>query len=86
MNKQYVEEHPEERLDIQRGLYPLSIPSNCIVKCDLFEYAHVYKMRNKNSNANPELRNMIENLTSQLGKAMILSDDKIREFLMNIPN
>lgn len=80
-----VNSEPNE-WDIQRGLYYLAIPSNFIAKCDLFEFAHIYKMRNKNTFAHPELRDMIESLTDQLAEKLFMTPDECREYLMKIPN
>lgn len=86
VNKTYIDAHPDEEQDVRRGLYNLAIPSSCIVKCDLFEYSHVYKMRNKSSHAHPELRDGIESLTSQLAEAFYMFDDEFRELLNSIMN
>lgn len=84
VNKTYIDAHPEESQDVERGLYMLSIPSNCIVKCDLFEFAHVYRMRNKNTHAAPELKDCIEDLVDQLQSA--LNVENLREYLAGIHN
>lgn len=86
VNQTYIDEHPEESQDVNRGLYTLAIPSTCIVKCDLCEFAHVYKMRNKDSTAHPELRECIESLTKQLANAFLLTYTGMRELLLEIPN
>jgi hypothetical protein len=80
-----LENEPNE-WDIRRGLYHLAIPSTFIAKCDLFEYAHVYKMRNKDTFAHPELRDMIESLTDQISYKIRMSPEEFREYLMSIPN
>lgn len=86
VNRSYIKKHPEEAQDVERGLYGLAIPSTCIVKCDLFQYAHVYKIRNKTTNAHPELRDMIESLTDQLADALNLTPEAMRAYLMGIEN
>lgn len=86
INSEYIEDCPKEEQDVRRGLYNLAIPSNCIVKCDLFEYAHVYKMRNKDTHAHPELRDLIESLTDQIGYALGFEPEDIREYLNAIMN
>lgn len=86
INKSYLDEHPEESQDVKRGLYNLAIPSTCIVKCDLCEFAHVYKMRNKDSHAHPELRQMIESLARKLAVALAIDYVDLRTLLLEIPN
>ena len=56
----YIREDLANNRDAKRGLYRLGIPSNFIFKCNLAQWAHVYKMRNKNSGANPEVKEVAE--------------------------
>lgn len=56
----YIREDLVNNRDAKRGLYRLGIPSNFIFKCNLAQWAHVYKMRNKNSGANPEVKEVAE--------------------------
>lgn len=86
INYDYIEKHPKEEQDVRRGLYNLAIPSNCIVKCDLFEYAHVYRMRNISTQAHPELKDLIEQLTDMIGIALGMSETGIRGYLDGIIN
>lgn len=79
----YVLEGMENNRDVLRGLYMLSIPSNFIFKCQLTEWAHVYKERNKNGTANPEVKEFCESVCDQL-EAMIPAFN--RELLEAIPN
>lgn len=79
----YVLEGMESNKDVLRGLYMLSIPSNFIFKCQLTEFAHVYKERNKNGTANPEVKECVEEICDQLEKAVPQFN---RELLMAIPN
>lgn len=65
----YILKGMENNKDVKRGLYMLSIPSNFIFKINLTEYAHVYKERNKNSGANPEVKTCIEKATDILNSA-----------------
>lgn len=65
----YILKGMEKNKDVKRGLYMLSIPSNFIFKINLTEYAHVYKERNENSGANPEVKTCIEKATSILDAA-----------------
>ena len=79
----YVLEGMENNKDALRGLYMLSIPSNFIFKCQLTEWAHIYKERNKNGTANPEVKEFCEAVCDQL-EAMIPQFN--RELLEAIPN
>jgi hypothetical protein len=62
----YIREDLKDDKDAKRGLYPLAIPSNFIVKVQYPELCHIVQLRDENSHANPELRNMIKSLKSQL--------------------
>lgn len=79
----YVLEGMENNKDVLRGLYMLSIPSNFIFKCQLTEWAHVYKERNKDGTANPEVKEFCEAVCDQL-EAMVPQFN--RELLAAIPN
>lgn len=62
----YILKGMENKPDVRRGLFYLALPSNCILKINLTEYAHVYKMRNKNGHAHPELQEAVEEICDQL--------------------
>jgi hypothetical protein len=62
----YVREEYKDDKDVKRGLYMLSIPSNFIFKTDLTEWSHVYKERNKNGTANPEVKECCEAIADAL--------------------
>lgn len=62
----YIRADEKDNKDVKRGLYTLSIPSNFTVQCNLTEFSHIYKLRNVESTANPEVQTMIEALASQL--------------------
>lgn len=62
----YIDRDYVNNKDVKRGLYMLSIPSNFIFKCNLTELAHIIKERDCNSNAAPELKEMIEDICEQL--------------------
>lgn len=79
----YVLENMKNNKDVLRGLYMLSIPSNFIFKCQLTEWAHVYKERNKNGTANQEVKDFCEAVCDQL-EAMVPQFN--RELLDGIPN
>lgn len=65
----YILKGMEDNKDVKRGLYMLSIPSNFIFKINLTEFAHVYKERNRNGTANPEVKDCIESGTDQIEEA-----------------
>ena len=79
----YIREDMKDDKDVKRGLYMLSIPSNFIFKINLAEWAHVYKMRNASTQANPEVKECCEQLTDLIQQAIPQFD---REFFMNIEN
>lgn len=58
---------PIER-DVRRGLVPLAVSSTFIVKCQITELCHVYRERNRNGNAAPELKDMIEMVVERISK------------------
>lgn len=62
----YIKEQYKDNKDVKRGLYMLSIPSNFIFKIDLTEWGHVYKERNINSSANPEVKQCCEAIADSL--------------------
>lgn len=62
----YILKSEQNNKDVKRGLYPLSIPSNFICKVNIPEFAHCVKERDINSNAAPELKEMVEELLNQL--------------------
>lgn len=79
----YVLEGMENSKDVLRGLYMLSIPSNFIFKCQLTEWAHVYKERNANGTANQEVKDFCEAVCDQLEAAVPQFN---RELLNTIQN
>lgn len=62
----YILKGMEKNKDVKRGLYMLSIPSNFIFRINLTEFAHVYKERNKDGGANPEVKMAVENMADLL--------------------
>lgn len=62
----YIREDLAENKDVRRGLYMLSIPSNFIFKVNLTEWSHVYKERNKDGTANPEVQECCEMIADQI--------------------
>ena len=79
----YIKEEFKDNADVKRGLYMLSIPSNFIFKIDLTEWGHVYKERNGNSPANPEVRLCCESIADQLAEFHKQFD---RELFLKIRN
>lgn len=79
----YVREDLKDDNDARRGLYMLSIPSNFIFRINLAEFAHVYKERNKNGHANPEVKQCCEAIMDELNKAQPMFT---RELMMEIKN
>lgn len=73
----YIVEGMEDDKDVQRGLYMLSIPSDFIFNVNLTEWAHVYKERNKNSSANPEVKECAEAIADALEKEIRWFDRKL---------
>ena len=66
----YIREDLEDKRDVKRGLYMESIPSAFIFKINLTEWAHVYRERNMNGTAHPELKECVEEIQSQLENMM----------------
>lgn len=62
----YVKTEFAENKDVKRGLYMLSIPSNFISKINLCEWGHVFKERNCNGGANPEVKEWAETVMKQI--------------------
>lgn len=67
----YILKGMEDSKDVKRGLYMLSIPSNFIFRITLTEFAHVFKERNNDGTANPEVKQAVESMTSQLNSATL---------------
>lgn len=77
----YIREDLKDNRDVKRGLYMESIPSNFIFKCNMAQWAHVYRLRNKNGTANPEVKQLAEMLQDEVEKQMPWFD---REFLSKV--
>lgn len=80
----YILKGMENKKDVKRGLYMLSIPSDFIFRIQLTEFAHVYKERNEKGTANPEVKIAIEAMADQLESAT--RGYVTRELLQAIPN
>ena len=66
----YIREDLKDKRDVKRGLYMESIPSAFIFKINLTEWAHVYRERNMNGTAHPELKECVEEIQNQLEDMM----------------
>ncbi len=62
----YIREDLQDVADVKRGLYMLSIPSNFIFKVNLTEWSHVFKLRNQQGTANPEVKICCEAIADQI--------------------
>ena len=62
----YILKGHEDDKDYKRGLYMLSIPSSFIFRIALTEFAHVYKERNAEGTANPELKEAVEKMADAI--------------------
>lgn len=77
----YVLKGMENNRDVKRGLYMESIPSCFIFKVNMAQWAHVYRLRNKNGTANPEVKELAETLQDMVEKEMPWFD---RDFLAKV--
>lgn len=77
----YIREDLKDSRDAKRGLYRMCIPSNFIFKINLAQWAHVYKMRNKNGSANPEVKEVAERIQDEVEKILPWFD---REFIKKV--
>lgn len=80
----YILKGMENNKDVKRGLYMLSIPSNFIFRCNLTEFAHIYKERREQGTANPEVKQAVEMMVDQLEEASCGYIN--REWLMKVKN
>ena len=79
----YILEQYKDDKDVKRGLYPLSIPSNFISKINLCEWGHVFKERNQNGGANPEVKEWAEMVTAAIAAEY---PQITREYVLSIEN
>jgi len=79
----YVKEEYKDNKDVKRGLYMLSIPSNFISKINLCEWGHVFKERNENGGANPEVKQWAEEV---MRKITNYHKQITREYVLSIEN
>lgn len=62
----YVREDCVENKDVRRGLVPLAVSSTFTFKCDIAEFCHVFRERNADGNAHPELKELVEMIAKRL--------------------
>lgn len=79
----YVKEEYKNNKDVKRGLYMLSIPSNFISKINLCEWGHVFKERNQNGGANPEVKQWAEMVTEKIAE---FHNQINRDYVLTIEN
>lgn len=79
----YVKEEFENNKDVKRGLYMLSIPSNFVSKINLCEWGHVFKERNDNGGANPEVKEWAEMVMGEITK---FHKQITRDYVLSIEN
>lgn len=79
----YIREDLKDSADVKRGLYMLSIPSNFIFKINLTEWGHVFKERNNEGTANPEVKMCCEAIASQIEEIQPMFN---RELFLKIKN
>ena len=79
----YVKEEYKNNKDVKRGLYMLSIPSNFISKINLTEFGHVFKERNQDGSANPEVKEWAESVMSQIAD---FHNQITRDYVLSIEN
>ena len=79
----YVAEQYKDNPDVLRGLYMLSIPSTFVFRVNLVEWSHIYKERNENGNANPEVKEFAEESQKLLEKAVPFFTKELMLKIMN---
>lgn len=79
----YVREEYKNNKDVKRGLYMLSIPSNFVSKINLCEWGHVFKERNNDGSANPEVKTWAEEVMRQITS---MHKQITRDYVLSIEN
>lgn len=79
----YLREEYKNNKDVKRGLYMLSIPSNFVSKINLCEWSHVFKERNQNGGANPEVKEWAEEVMRQITS---YHEQIARDYVLTIEN
>ena len=77
----YIREDLKDDRDVKRGLYRECIPSNFIFKCNMAQWAHVYRVRNAKGTANPEVKEVAERIQDAIENRLPWLD---REFLQKV--
>jgi thymidylate synthase ThyX len=62
----YIAQEYAKSPDVRRGLYMLGLSSTFVFKVNLTEWSHVYKERNKDGHANPEVKELCEGIADRL--------------------
>lgn len=75
----YVVQAHQDDQDAKRGLYPLAIPSDCIFQIQYPELCHIVQFRDRYSHAHPELRQVIEQIKTQLTVAFPMLGKNLTE-------
>lgn len=79
----YIEKGMENNQDVKRGLYNLGFPSNFLFKVNLTEWSHVFKERNENGGANPEVKKWCEMIADEI---QMIQPSFNRELFLEIKN
>lgn len=79
----YIKEEYKNYKDVKRGLYMLSIPCTFVSKVNLCEWGHVFKERNENGGANPEVKEWAESVMEQITK---FHSQITRDYVLTIDN
>lgn len=79
----YVKEEYKNNKDVKRGLYMLSIPSNFVAKINICEWGHVFKERNQDGGANPEVKKWAEDTMKQITD---FHNQITRDYILSIEN
>lgn len=79
----YIKEEYKNNKDVKRGLYMESIPSNFISKINLCEWGHVFKERNRDGGANPEVKEWAELIMKQITE---YHNQITRDYVLQINN
>lgn len=79
----YIKEKYKNNKDVRRGLYMLSIPSNFVSKINLCEWGHVFKERNQDGGANPEVKEWAESVMNQITG---FHNQITRDYVLSIEN
>ena len=79
----YIKEEYQDDKDVKRGLYMESIPSNFVSKINLCEWGHIFKQRNRDGHANPEVKEWAETVMEQIQS---IHPQITRDYVLSIDN